>query len=122
MKIVTGIDLVYLPRFKKALKNGGQEFLRRIFLESELHLRGETAHLAGIFAAKEAIMKALDLPKDSWHDIRITNNKSGAPEAQIENLKPALSKIEGLKIESCSLSISHDGSYVIAQCVGILKR
>ena len=51
MNIACGVDLVYLPRFKKSLKRGGENFLRRIYHEQEL-IKNDTAHLAGIFAAK----------------------------------------------------------------------
>lgn len=115
MRIASGVDIVYLPRFQKSLKNGGQNFLERVFHETELaHLGGGMQHLAGIFAAKEAIMKALGLDSGSWLDIRIDYKKNGVPKAQIYNLQ--------ITIDNYSLSISHDGSYVIAQFVGILKR
>lgn len=115
MKILSGIDLIYLPRFKKSLKNGGEKFLQRVFLPAEL-TRTDPDHLAGIFAAKEAVIKTLSLPGDSWHSIKVTNLPSGAPkvEVEIENLK--------LEIENCSLSIAHDGNYIIAQFVAIMKE
>lgn len=115
--IKSGIDLVYLPRFKKSLKNGGENFLRRVFTENELnHLRGVTAffHLGGVFAAKEAVIKALNLPSDSWLDVRIKYKKNGAPVVEIINHKS--------KIINHSLSIAHDGSYIIAQFVAILDE
>ncbi len=111
MRIVSGVDLVYLPRFKKALKSGGENFLRRVFAEQELD--HEVNHLVGIFAAKEAVIKALSIPSDSWHDIRITHNSDGAPKVLI--LHPPIPLI------SHSLSISYAGTYVIAQFVAILK-
>ena len=114
MKLKTGIDLVYLPRFKRSLQNGGENFLKRVFLETELaHPGSKAEHLAGIFAAKEAVMKALSLPTDSWHDIEIKYRSTGAPKLEIRGLK--------LEIRNSSLSISHDGKYVIAQFVAILK-
>ncbi len=111
MRIITGVDLIYLPRFKKSLKKGGEYFLRRVFLENEL--TGNHQHLAGIFAAKEAVIKALSMKPGSWHDIQIIHNKNDAPKVQITNYK--------LQITNSSLSISHDGNYVIAQFVSILK-
>ena len=115
MKIVTGIDLVYLPRFKRSAKFGGENFLKRVFHEQEFkHLPSENReHLAGIFAAKEAVIKALSLPTDSWHDIKITNIPSGVPKVTVDN--------QQLTIVHSSLSISHDGNYVIAQFVATLK-
>lgn len=116
MKILTGVDLVYLPRFKKSLKNGGENFLRRVFNESELSVntRGVNVfHLGGVFAAKEAIIKALSLPPDAWHDIQIIHRENGLPVAKILH--------SPFSILNSSLSISHDGKYVIAQFVAFIK-
>lgn len=112
MDILTGVDLTYLPRFKKALKNGGENFLRSVYLQSELE-NDDIQHLAGIFAAKEAVMKALSLPTGSWHDIGITYKQNGAPKAELLHQR--------IKIHTQSLSITHQGNYVLAQFVAILK-
>ena len=128
MIIRCGVDLVYLPRFKKSLKRGGENFLRRVYHEQELkhlrggvslqsnatHLGGETKHLAGIFAAKEAVIKALFLPTGSWHNILITYKRNGQPQIEILNHKSS--------IINRSLSISHDGNYIIAQFIALLKK
>lgn len=111
MKIVTGIDLVYIPRFRAVLKQDGEKFLERVYLREELSDQG-VQHLAGIFAAKEAVMKALDLPKNSWEDI-IIKYRNGSPFAEIINYS--------IKIASSSLSISHDGKYIIAQFIAIIE-
>jgi len=113
MTIKTGIDLVYLPRFKKSLKNGGENFLRRVFLKEELADQ-RIEHLAGIFAAKEAVIKALSLPSDSWHDIQISHKKEGNPQVQLAT--------SHFSLPTSSLSISHDGNYVVAHFVAILNE
>ncbi|MBI2040309.1 holo-ACP synthase [Candidatus Microgenomates bacterium] len=120
MKILTGVDLIYLPRFKNALKNGGENFLRRVFLAKELENQ-QLEHLAGIFAAKEAAIKALSLPPNSWHNIQITHQPDGAPQAKIFNFL-ASRRSGQFSIFNSSLSISHDGNYVIAQFVAILDE
>lgn len=112
MRAKTGIDIVYLPRFKKIAKNGGQKFLQRVFLTEELK-DTRIAHLAGIFAAKEAVMKAFDLPKNSWQNIQINHKKSGMPQVKFPTSR--------LPLLTSSLSIAHDGNYVIAQFVALLK-
>lgn len=114
MKIVTGIDLVYLPRFKRSAKFGGENFLKRVFHEQEFkHLPSENIeHLAGIFAAKEAVIKALLLPGDSWLDIRIKHDPAGAPRMEILHQD----------IKNYSLSISHDGNYVVAQYTALVEE
>jgi len=113
MKIATGIDLVYIPRFRVALKQGGKKFLQRVYLREELNDQRVT-HLAGIFAAKEAVTKALNLPTDSWHNIKVIKNSKGAPSIEL--------KTYNLELTTSSLTISHDGSYVIAQFIAMLKE
>lgn len=101
--IKCGIDLVFIPKFKERTKRGGEGFLRKIFLESELR-NTESSHLAGIFAAKEAAMKALGLPAGNWHKIEISYDKNGRPKAHVS----------GKRSKRCDLSISHAGNYAIA--------
>lgn len=79
--------------------------MARVFLQEELENQ-QIEHLAGIFAAKEAIIKALGMPFDSWYDIKIKYERSGRPKAEIFN--PHIS------ILNSSISISHDGDYVVA--------
>lgn len=120
MIIRSGVDLVYLPRFKRSLKRGGENFLRRIYHQQEL-IKTSPPHLAGIFAAKEATIKALSLPNDSWHDIRVIYTPDGAPLVEIIN-PPSGEASHKLLIINYSLSISHDGNYVIAQFIAMLKE
>lgn len=60
--------------------------------------------LAGTFAAKEAVMKALGLtPAPAWaRRIRIDRDAKGRPEAVVENGPPV------------TVSISHDGPVAVA--------
>lgn len=111
MEIKTGVDVVYIPKFRKVLKKGPSEFLKRVYLPQELENQ-EIARLVGIFAAKEAVMKALNLPKDSWHLIKIGWLPSGIP--KVDLVYP--------KLKSHSLSISHDGNYGIAQFVALVSK
>lgn len=111
MKLVLGCDLVFLPRFKKSLKSGREVFLKRVFHLEELENMDPT-HLAGIFAAKEAVMKALGLKPGSWQKIIIKKNASGKPSATLAE--------EKIKIKTSDLSISHDGNYALAIFVGVL--
>jgi phosphopantetheine--protein transferase-like protein len=98
-----GADLVYVPEFEKRLKRGKEGFLRRIFLESELR-NLEVSHLAGVFAAKEAVIKALALSPGSWQKIEVFYNKKGQPGV----------RVLGKKTKESSLSISHSGEYALA--------
>ena len=63
-RIGCGVDVVELDRFRQATRRGGAAFLRRGFTDAELayaRVRKRTTflHLAGRFAAKEAVLKAV---------------------------------------------------------------
>lgn len=113
MKIKTGIDLVYLPRFKKAMQSGGENFLRAIYRQEEI-VRKESEHLAGIFALKEAVIKALSLKAGSWLDIKVTHRSDGLPQVTLF--------YSSIKIISHSSSLSHDGDYIVAQYIAIVEE
>lgn len=116
--ILNGIDLVYISRFEHLMEN--KTFMNSIFLESELTYIKEHPNLsaiAGIYAAKEACLKALKkgINHYSLKDIEISHNKDNAPFIIFHNdLK------KDFEIKSISLSISHDKDYAIAM-VSILK-
>ncbi len=114
MEVKIGSDILQLKKFQNSFQRYPQKFNRDIFCESELR-NSEISHLAGIFSAKEAVMKALDLKAGSWKEIEIGNLKSGKPFINLH------SKLNPQKIESCDLSISHHGDYVVAVAVFILK-
>lgn len=112
MKINIGCDLVNITRFKsKILKN--EKIMQTIFLPSEL-CNTQVSHLAGVFAAKEATMKALGLKPGDWLKIEVSNKKSGKP---FTKFSTEINK----KIIDYDLSISHDGNYVFATAVVLIK-
>lgn len=102
-----GCDLVSLVRFKKILART-PAMGNRIFLSSE-QKSASPESLAGIFAAKEAVIKALRLKAGDWRKIEVIKDKDGRP--RIKLLNP------GKKIISQDISISHDGKYVFAVAV-----
>lgn len=95
-----GIDLVQLEEFSQQMENVGDIFTAKLFLPSELQNR-RVEHLAGVFAAKEAVIKACRLPINSWQHIEIATEESGAPYAKVNS-------------HIVNVSIAHHGEYVIA--------
>jgi len=115
MNIRTGIDIVDVRRFEKAIgTDQGDTLLARVFLPAEMH-RSSGEHLAGIFAAKEAVIKALSIAHESWLLIEITADPSGKPHAVIGADVP-------YTIVGCDISIAHDGGMAIAQCVALIAE
>ena len=106
MKI--GCDIVHLRRFITTLERGGSVFLNRVFTKKERKNR-RSEQLAGIFAAKEALMKAGLLRLGRWQEVEIIKDKKGRPRVNF------FKKTD--KVVACDLSISHNGDYVIAVAV-----
>lgn len=113
MIIGTGVDITEVRRLKMAVEKWGDDFLKRIFTAEEIEnakMHGSLyQHLAGRFAAKEAIFKALGDAGLSWKDISICNDKEGRPIARILNAK-------NKKID-IHISISHVKNYAVANAV-----
>ena len=106
-----GCDLVNLTRFKKILMRT-PAMRGRIFLPSE-EKDASLETLAGIFAAKEAVIKALGFSAGRWRDIEISARADGKPGIRVLEEKRATG------YQAVDLSISHDGDYVIAFVVSL---
>jgi len=113
MIIGTGVDITEVRRLRQAVEKWGQDFLRRVFTQEELEnakTRGSLyQHLAGRFAAKEAVFKAMGDKELNWKDVQILNQKDGKPYCVILNGK-------GRKIE-VHISISHVKNYAVANAI-----
>jgi phosphopantetheine--protein transferase-like protein len=100
-----GVDLVHIPEFERQLELGGQKFLYKAFSPEELRNQ-QLNHLAGLWAAKEAVLKAGGLKAGQWSSIIISHEKSGKP----------LANYKGKKFE---ISIAHHGEYAVAVALEI---
>ncbi|MFA5356029.1 MAG: holo-ACP synthase [Candidatus Omnitrophota bacterium] len=113
MIIGTGVDITEVRRLRQAVEKWGGSFLDRIFTAGELEnakSRGSLyQHLAGRFAAKEAVFKALGDAKLNWKDVEILNDREGKPSCAILNGR-------GRNI-SVHISISHVKNYAVANAI-----
>ena len=113
MILGTGVDITEVTRLKKAVEKWGKAFLNKVFTDEELanaKTRGSLyQHLAGRFAAKEAVFKALGDAGLSWKDVQILNDKEGKPSCKILN-----SRGKGVSI---IVSISHVKNYAVANAI-----
>jgi len=88
-----GLDLIETARIEKALENS--RFIERVFtpLEIELlHEQNSPERAAGMFAAKEAVVKALGtgFGKVKWTDVEVLREDSGAPFVVLHNYARSL--------------------------------
>ena len=113
MIVGTGVDITEVRRLRQAVEKWGAEFLNRVFTKDELEnakSRGSLyQHLAGRFAAKEAVFKALGDEGLTWRDVQILNDAEGKPCCRILNGR-------GKKID-IHVSISHVKNYAVASAV-----
>ena len=80
MKI--GTDIIEISRIERSLTRFGDRFKERFLHPQEMELVKKTSSIAGFWAAKEAISKALGYgigSELSFHDIIITKDSRGAP-------------------------------------------
>lgn len=112
-KFVSGVDIEEIVRFKKLSLVKDRNFLDKIYTKEELmYCFGKTdpsPHLAGRFAGKEAVFKALSgkgLKKFSLKKIEILANIDGVPEVCVLGLNKCDFSI--------SLSISHCKEWAVA--------
>ena len=120
MILRTGVDLIEIARIGEVVSRHGKHYLERIYTPAELELCGKrNESLAGRFAAKEAVAKALGsgIGDVDWKEIEILGDEQHAP---ILNLYgKAAQKAQELGVTSWSVSISHDQSQVVAFAVAI---
>ncbi|MFT3787303.1 MAG: holo-ACP synthase [Tepidisphaeraceae bacterium] len=119
-----GIDIVETGRIREMADEHGQRFLDRIFTAAEqaycdARPKRYYEHLAGRFAAKEAVLKVIGTGWRhgiAWTDIEVVNHESGQPTL---NLSGEVARIaEKLGITKWWISISHIETHATASAIG----
>ena len=113
-----GVDLVDVARFERALHR--TPALRdRLFATDERTRNGaelSARSLAGRFAAKEALIKALgDSWAMRWHDMAVVGDEHGKPSMALAGA--ASEAAEALGVRRVHVSMSHDAGMAIAMVI-----
>lgn len=123
--IGVGIDLVEIASITLLVSESNGRFLSRYFTEAELAFAGQTARraprLAGRFAAKEAVVKALGTGWGdgiAWTDIEVLTSPSGAPSVTLYNVAATAA----VDVSCWFVSISYAGAYATAVAVAVGER
>jgi holo-[acyl-carrier protein] synthase len=119
MILGVGIDMIEIERIEKAADKAA--FLARIFTEGELRLyedRGRNASvLAGCFAGKEAVAKALGTGFSGFMpiDVEILRDEAGKPYASLHN--GALERFRAMNASAVHISITNTKTHAAATSV-----
>lgn len=118
MALRLGCDLCQVDQMRKMLEDGGESLERLFAVEERKYVmaqREPEQHLAGIFAAKEALGKAVREPGllgKYYKDVTVDRRADGAPYLRLSD---ALANVFARRgIEVLDLSISHDREYAMA--------
>ena len=119
-----GIDLIDLDKFGRLVDEPETDFLTRCFTTAERAYAEDGPNrirrLAGRFAAKEAVAKALGTGFDgnvAPQDIEIKNQLSGPPEVVLHGA--AADVAVNLGVMSWQLSISHADAVAMASVIAL---
>jgi holo-[acyl-carrier protein] synthase len=119
-----GIDVTDIQSFGRLISDREGDFVVRCFTESERLSVNDTVnstqHLAGKFAAKEAIAKALGTGFDGTvapSDIEVLNTAKGEPTI---NLRGGAAEVAAqLHISRWCVSISHSETVAFASAIAL---
>lgn len=118
-----GIDIAEVARFKGLMDRYGQRLIARVLGPHEIeilaHRHDRAAFMAGRFAAKEALIKALGKyieDRPPLNSLEILNDQTGRPKVHLPT--SLASRLAHVSIE---ISISHEQSYAIGLAVCMEK-
>ncbi len=120
MILRTGVDLIEISRVSEVIARHGKHYLERIYTSAELEQCGKNIEsLAGRFAAKEAVAKALGtgIGDVTWKEIEILGDELNAPMLHLYGMADQTAKQLGLT--EWSVSISHSISHAVAFAVAL---
>lgn len=120
VNVAVGVDIIEVGRVHKVYERHGERFLQRVFTEMEIRqCRGKVTRLAGRFAAKEAISKALGtgLHGVAWREMEVVQLRSGRPSVRLYG--NAKKRAELLGLTAFDVSIADLQAFSIAIAVAL---
>jgi holo-[acyl-carrier protein] synthase len=117
MIVGVGVDLAPVSRMAQAMARYPDRLEARLFTDRErafCRARANAAqHFAARFAAKEAVLKALKVPRGlTWHELEVVNDDNGAPRLELHGEAARAAQRAG--VVRLHLSLTHAGDQAIA--------
>lgn len=118
--LAVGVDMIETARIERGIARHGDRFLRRFFTEQEVaYCNGRIPSLAGRFAIKEAVGKALGtgIGDINWTDVEVICDGRGKPQLKLHNRASALAAARGWL--HWDISLSHTDTHAIGFVVAL---
>ncbi|MDU4763762.1 MAG: holo-ACP synthase [Veillonella sp.] len=116
-----GNDIIEIERIRQAIERSSS-FVERVYTPYEIDYcesrnKGRYESFAGIYAAKEAFIKALGtgMRHGSWQDIEIYHDELGAPLIRLQDTFKNI--YETLGYTNIHVSISHCKEYAMSTVI-----
>ena len=118
--LAVGVDILEVDRMSRGVERFGDRFCDRFFTTREQEQCGGRADsLAGRFAVKEAVGKALGtgIGDVGWKEIEIVSDESGRPTLTLHGAAARLAAARGLS--EWAISLSHTGTHAVGMAVAL---
>lgn len=118
MILRSGIDTIEISRLREIKPAIRERFIQRVFTEKEIaQAKDRDEVLSGLFAAKEAVSKALGtgIGRVGWQEIEILHLPTGQPFVILHGAAKQVA--DDFNLTEWSVSISHDRTKAIAMAV-----
>jgi holo-[acyl-carrier protein] synthase len=119
-----GTDIVECLRIGRMIEQHGELFLTRIYTEREIrHCQSRKhaiEHFAGLWAAKEAVHKALGTGRREgvgWSDVEIRNGARGGLRVVFRGVARDVAEVRG--VGDVLVSIAHCRTYATAYAMAL---
>ena len=116
-----GNDIIEIERIRQAIERSSS-FVERVYTPQEIDYcesrnKGRYESFAGIYAAKEAFIKALGtgMRHGSWQDIEIYHDELGAPLIRLQDTFKNIYETSGCT--NIHVSISHCKEYAMSTVI-----
>ncbi len=125
MQMRQGVDIISVERVEQVARRHGERFLNRIFTPEERAYcdgkRFKFEHYAARFAAKEAMMKAMEIRRKNrfrFREIEVRRRPTGKPEIFLtEESRLRFGLSDKAQVE---LSMAHERGYAVSFVVLVL--
>ena len=121
-----GTDIVECPRIGKMIQQYGELFLRRVYTDREVRYcqsrRHAIEHFAGLWAAKQAVMKAMGFASSrgiSSTDIEIRAGADGLPQVLIGGAAKEVARER--EVADILVTLSHCRTYATAYALALAR-